>query len=83
MTNKDKDLREQVLVTASDLAVDFLYYGRKEDELLDRDELIDAFERGVVTVDSITEAFKKGMEAYLEENQFDVSFPEKVDTRIV
>ncbi len=50
--------RERILAAANDLARDFLYYDRKEDEELVRGEIQEAVEKGEVTKDEIVEEFK-------------------------
>ncbi len=57
MTTKDEALRELILATARDSAIDFAAYDRKEDEELSIDDLSAAIARKVVTVEEIGEAF--------------------------
>ena len=54
----DEELRDTILNTARDCASNFIYYDRKEDEDLSADQLRDAVEHGVVTVDEIAQAFR-------------------------
>ena len=61
--------KEQIMATVHDLAADFVYYDRKEDELLNRDELQAAFKDGIVTVESVTAEFKKNLELWLKEEE--------------
>ncbi len=49
--------RETILAAAEDLAGDFLYYSRKEDEDLPRGAIEEAIESGEVTVDEIISKF--------------------------
>lgn len=52
------DLRQVILDTVSDLAADFMYYDRKEDEELPRGAIEDAVTSGVVSVDEIVNHFR-------------------------
>lgn len=52
------DKRELILCTVRDLATDFLFYDRKEDEELGLMEVERAIEEGVISIDDITTCFK-------------------------
>lgn len=65
VSEKKKTRREIVLDTVEDLVRDFLYYDRKEDEDLPRDEIEAAIEAGEITADEIVEAFKRHLMAGL------------------
>jgi ornithine cyclodeaminase/alanine dehydrogenase-like protein (mu-crystallin family) len=56
--------RELILASANDLARDFLYYDRKEDEELARGEIQEAVEKGEVTKEEIIEEFKKQLDEW-------------------
>jgi hypothetical protein len=49
--------RELILVTVDDLVIDFLDYGRDEDEDLEKGEIEDAVTAGELTVEDIIERF--------------------------
>jgi hypothetical protein len=51
-------VKQIILDTVSDLVADFLYYGRKEDELLPRGVIEAAVTSGQITVDEIVEHFR-------------------------
>lgn len=55
-----KDRREAILATASDLAANFLYYHRKEDEDLPRGAIEEAIGAGEISEWEILEVFAKG-----------------------
>lgn len=57
--------RQHIAATVSDLVGDFLYYGRKEDEVLPRGAIQDAIAAGEVTVGEIVELFRRDLEAGL------------------
>ncbi len=57
----DPELRHHILVTASDLVGEFVWYARKNDEDLPADVLADAVKRGVVTVEDIVHEFRSGL----------------------
>ncbi len=52
MVNKD-----DILDVVSDLVGAFLYYDRKDDELMPRGEIEKAIKNGVISVDDITSFF--------------------------
>ncbi len=52
-----------ILATVEDLAAEFLYYGRKEDEELGRGEIEEAIAEGEISVDEIVSAFRKIIES--------------------
>jgi hypothetical protein len=58
LTVNDQALRRIILDTASDLAKDFAYYDRKEDEDLRRGAIEQALADGMVSLDDILIAFR-------------------------
>lgn len=65
--NPDK-FKQILEATISDLVSNFLYYGRKEDEELGMDTLVEAFKKGEITADSVVDSFKKHLVKQLKEN---------------
>ncbi len=57
--------REVILVTVDDLVREFLYDGRKEDEVLPRGAIEEALEAGEVSKDEIVARFKCMLEEML------------------
>lgn len=55
-------MKQTILNTISDLASDFLYYNRKEDEDLSMEDLKNAVDNGVITVDEMVAEFRKHLE---------------------
>jgi hypothetical protein len=55
-------MKKIILARANDLARDFLYYDRKEDEELLRGEIQKAVERGEVTKEEIVAEFRKQLD---------------------
>jgi len=55
-------MKQEILNTISDLCSSFLYYDRKEDEVLTMEALNDAVKNGIITIDEMTEEFKKHLE---------------------
>jgi hypothetical protein len=51
-------LREKIFNTIRDLSSDFLYYDRKEDQILDMETLNQAVNSGIITVDEMVEEFR-------------------------
>lgn len=49
------------LAALDDLVSDFLYYGRKEDEDLSREDLARLFAGGDLTIDECAERFRDGL----------------------
>jgi hypothetical protein len=60
-------MKQVILDTINDLAMDFLYYDRKEDEELSQEQLIMAVSKGEITVDEMVSMFKNIL---LEQFQF-------------
>lgn len=56
--------RELILANANDLARDFLYYDRKEDEELNVGEIQEAVENGELTKEEIIQEFKKQLDEW-------------------
>jgi len=56
-----KKIRELILATVSDCALNLVAYDRKDDEDLPREVFDKAIEEGVVTVDEMAEAFRKAL----------------------
>lgn len=59
-----KSVKQAILDTISDLCSDFLYYGRKEDEVLTSDELKKAVDENQITIDEMVEAFRAHLEKH-------------------
>lgn len=59
MTEGLENVRQTILATVKDLATDFLYYDRKEDESLPVGAIERAVSDGVITVDEIVSEFRK------------------------
>lgn len=57
-----KTRRQKILDRADDLAGNFLYYDRKEDEELPPKSVEEAVKAGEVTVDEIVGAFREALE---------------------
>lgn len=57
----EQELKYYILGCASDVAKDFIYYDRKEDEELCMDVIQNAVKNNVLTIDEIVEAFRKGL----------------------
>ena len=55
--------KQQILDKVEDLVSEFVYYGRKEDEELSADQLREAIDQGVITVDEIVDHFRSRLEA--------------------
>lgn len=55
--------KEMILGYVDALISDFVYYDRKEDEDLNMDQLNEAIKSGIVSIDEMTERFKKGLES--------------------
>lgn len=55
-------MREIIIDTVKDLAGDFMYYDREEDEELPRGAIEQAIKDGVITVDEIVEVFRSEIE---------------------
>lgn len=60
---EQRELRETILSTVTDLVSQFVYYGRKEDEELSAERLEKAFEDGVVTYEEVAAHFLKNLKA--------------------
>lgn len=56
-------VKELILGTIKDDVSNFLYYDRKEDEHLSVEVLNESVKSGVVTVDEMVNAFRKGLES--------------------
>ena len=54
--------KELILATVNDLAIDFLYYDRKNDEDLQRGAIQEAVKNGEVTKEEIVKEFVKGLD---------------------
>lgn len=54
----DAKQKKLILGAARDAARDFVYYRRKDDEVLRTEDIVDAVRRGVVSVDEIAAAFR-------------------------
>jgi len=58
-------MKRRILNTITDLASCFLYYDRKGDEELSRDQLMLAVTSGEITIDEMTARFREALEAEL------------------
>ncbi len=58
---EEEDLKKRLLILShiEDLASDFLYYDRKEDEELPRGEIQKAVKDGIITIEEMSNAFKQ------------------------
>lgn len=54
-------VREEILATVKDMVSDFLYYDRKEDDILPVGSIESAVKSGVVTLDEIVALFSSGL----------------------
>lgn len=55
-------MKQTILNTVSDLVGDFVYYDRKESTILSAQQLKDAVDNGIVTIDEMVWAFKIALE---------------------
>lgn len=55
-------MKELILDTASDLMADFLYYDRKEDDVLPHGAIELAIISGEISIDEILAVFRKALE---------------------
>lgn len=55
-------VRDAILGTVSDLVSNFMYYGRKEDEVLPVGSIEAAIKAGEISVDEIVSAFRRQIE---------------------
>ena len=62
----DDELEETIKAAVQNLVADFMYYGRKEDEDLTREQLNDALDRKVVTVESIGKVFADELAKHID-----------------
>ena len=60
------ELREQILLTVSDLVLDFLSYDRKDDDDLPRGAIEQAVKDDVITIDDIVAEFRFHVEDNLK-----------------
>jgi hypothetical protein len=61
-------IRKTIFATIEDLCSDFLYYDRKEDEDLSAEELNQAVQNGIITVDEMVAEFRKHLENTFSKN---------------
>lgn len=54
-------LRTHILGVLEDTITDFVYYDREEDDELDVEELQEAFDSGIVTIDDAVATFRKAL----------------------
>ncbi len=59
-------MKEDILNTIDDLVSSFLYYDRKEDEDLGVGDIEDAITKGIISIDDITDRFKKSILNYIK-----------------
>jgi len=57
-----EEIKQHIVNRAKDLACDFMYYDRKEDEELPRGAIEKAVEDGIITYKEIAELFLKEIE---------------------
>lgn len=62
MTREER--RKCIFDTIEDLCGDFLYYDRKEDEELTTDQLEDAVDKKIVTVEEMVDTFRHHLEEH-------------------
>lgn len=62
-------MKDIIIDTINDLAVDFLYYDRKEDDELPIGEIEKALASKEISVNKIVETFKTKVEQLLKENK--------------
>ena len=65
MTAKESR-RQTILNVATDIAGEFLYYGRKDSTVLPRGEIEKAIAAGEITLDEIVAAFREGCAEHLQ-----------------
>lgn len=63
-----KTRAELITDSVKGLAIDLLYYDRKEDSELMRGDIEDAIECNEITAEHIVEVFRKELEALLEQD---------------
>ncbi len=63
MTRRER-LRKVLKTTTDDLVSSLLYYDRKEDEQLDRDDIEEMFREGIVTIDEVASWFSASLLSY-------------------
>lgn len=59
-------MKEIILSAITDLTSCFLYYDRKEDEDLSSEDIEDAVENGIITIDEMVEEFRRNLEDTLK-----------------
>ena len=62
MSGRRDAMRKRIFELIKDSVKDLLYYDRKDDENLSRDDMDLALETGVVTVDEMTAVFRNALE---------------------
>jgi len=60
-----KSLKENIEATTEDLIAGFLYYDRKEDELLPRGAIEEAVANKVISIEEIVAIFEHGLRSNL------------------
>lgn len=61
----DRTIKDDILFTIDDLVDDFLYYDRKEDNILPRGKTQELIKLGVITIDEIIERFRERLSGSL------------------
>lgn len=56
-------MKQIILRTITDLCSNFLYYDRKEDNLLSITDLNEAVKKGDITIDEMVDHFRKQLES--------------------
>ena len=62
-----KSLKQHILDAISDLCADFLFYDRKEDEILTPGVINDAVEKGEITIDEMVAEFRSQLETQFQQ----------------
>ncbi len=65
--HRGNTIKKIVIATAQDAAADFMYYGRKEDDIIPRGRIEAAIKSGEVTVRDIVDAFEETLNCYIKE----------------
>ena len=58
-------MKRTILLTIDDLAIDFVVYGRRDDEELPLGSIEKAIEDGIISLDEIVARFKSAVESRL------------------
>jgi len=58
--------KDLIIVRVQDMAIDLLYYDRKDDEELSPEDIAEALETQEITPDEITQIFSKALKDIIE-----------------